>query len=92
MIIGVSLLVLILAGTGPVQGTVISGVKVSSLLKGWMEFWTGRVSLHNKWVQSKFLTELSWPLPFSARHYSKFCTMAGTYRHCIQAFVVKADL
>ena len=30
------------AGTGPVQGTVISGVKVSSLLKGWMEFWTGR--------------------------------------------------
>ena len=28
----------------------------------------------------------------SARHYSKFCTMAGTYRHCIKAFVVKTDL
>ena len=51
------------AGTGPVQGTVILGVKVSSLLKGWMEF-NGQegFSLHNKWVQSKFLTVLSCQL------------------------------
>ena len=28
----------------------------------------------------------------SARHYSKFCRMAGTYGHYIQAFVVKTDL
>ena len=34
------------AGTGPVQGTVMSGVKVSSLLKGWMECWTGHRTKH----------------------------------------------
>ena len=50
------------AGTGPAQGTVISGVKVSSLLKGWMEFGQEGFSLHNKWVQSKFLTVLSCQL------------------------------
>ena len=25
----------------------------------------------------------------SGGHYSTFCTMVGTYRHCTQAFVVK---
>ena len=60
------------------QGTVISGVEVSSVLDGvdgW-SFGQEGFSLHDKWVRSKFLTVLSCQL-FYIVYISVSCLMSG---------------
>ena len=64
MIIGV--LCWFSAGTGQAQGTVISEVKVSSVLDGALD---QKGSLHDKWV----LTRSSKPEPFKKKQ-SRFCS------------------